>query len=172
LYSRLNNKETGCIIIIMQRLHEDDLIGHVLEQGGWKVLRFPAIAVENETHLIKTLYGTRTVRRRVGEPLHPERESLEVLNDIRAIQGEYNFSGQYQQEPAPLGGGMVKSAWFKTYKAGDEPAKFDLTFQSWDTAVKATELSDYCVCTTWGMKDKKLYQAVAQRDSNSCPLRS
>ena len=46
LYSRLNNKSTGCVILIMQRLHEDDLAGHLLEQGGWKLLRFPAIAVE------------------------------------------------------------------------------------------------------------------------------
>ncbi len=46
LYSRLNDKRTGCIIIIMQRLHEDDLVGHVLEQGGWDLLKLPAIAEE------------------------------------------------------------------------------------------------------------------------------
>jgi len=157
LYSRLNNKRTGCIIIIMQRLHEDDLVGHVLQQGEWKVLSFPAIAVEDETHILKTFYKTRTVRRRAGEALHPERESLEVLQNIRNTQGEYNFAGQYQQEPAPLGGGMVKLTWFKTYQAGEEPAKFDLIFQSWDTAVKATELSDFSACTTWGKKDNNLY---------------
>jgi predicted phage terminase large subunit-like protein len=157
LYSRLNNKKTGCIIIIMQRLHEDDLVGHVLQQGEWTTLRFPAIAVEDETHLIKTPYGSRMVRRRAGEALHPERESLEVLRNIRNIQGEYNFAGQYQQEPAPLGGGLVKLAWFKTYKVGEEPAKFELIFQSWDSAVKATELSDYSACTTWGKKDENLY---------------
>jgi hypothetical protein len=117
LYSRLNNKETGCLIIIMQRLHEDDLVGHVLQQGEWTILRFPAIAVEDETHIIKTPYGCRMVRRRAGEALHPERESLEVLRNIRSIQGEYHFAGQYQQEPAPLGGGMVKLAWFKTYNS-------------------------------------------------------
>jgi predicted phage terminase large subunit-like protein len=157
LYTRLNNKQTGCIIIIMQRLHQDDLVGHVLQQGDWKVLKFPAIAVESEMHVIKSLQGTRTVRRKLGEALHPERESLEVLGNIPSIQGEYNFSGQYQQEPAPLGGGMVKLAWFKTYKVGDEPARFDLIFQSWDTAVKATELSDYSVCTTWGKKENSLF---------------
>src|SRR3984957_1013982 len=157
LFSRLNNKDAGCIIIIMQRLHEDDLVGHVLQQGDWKVLRFPAIAVEDETHVIKTPYGTRVVRRRLGEALHPERESLETLQTIRNTQGEYNFAGQYQQEPAPLGGGMVKLEWFKTYKIDDLPAKFDLIFQSWDTAVKANELSDYSVCTTWGKKQNNLY---------------
>jgi predicted phage terminase large subunit-like protein len=157
LFSRLNNKDTGCIIIIMQRLHEDDLVGHVLQQGGWKVLRLPAIAIEDETHVIKTPYNTRTIRRRLGEALHPERESLETLQIIRNTQGEYNFAGQYQQEPAPLGGGMVKLDWFKTYKEGEQPAKFELVFQSWDTAVKANELSDYSVCTTWGMKESHLF---------------
>jgi predicted phage terminase large subunit-like protein len=158
LYSRLNDKKTGRIIIIMQRLHEDDLVGHVLEKdNGWKVLRFPAIAVEDEIHVIHNCYGTRTFQRRAGEVLHFEREPIEILEDIRRKTGEYNFSGQYQQEPAPLGGGMVKLAWFKTYKVGEEPAKFDLVFQSWDTAGKATELSNFSVCTTWGMKDNNLY---------------
>jgi predicted phage terminase large subunit-like protein len=157
LYSRLNNKQTGCIIIIMQRLHEDDLVGHVLQQGGWKLLRFPAIAVEDETHVIQNCFGTRTVRRRAGEALHPQREPLQSLQDTRDKLGEYNFAGQYQQEPAPPGGGMVKLAWFKTYKVGEEPVKFDLVFQSWDTAVKVTQLSDYSVCTTWGKKNNDLY---------------
>jgi len=157
LYSRLNSKATGCIIIIMQRLHEDDLVGHLVQQGGWKVLKFPAIAVEDETHVISTHLGPRTVQRRAGEALHPERESLDMLEITRRNSGEYNFSGQYQQEPAPLGGGMVKQDWFKTYKNGEQPASFDLVFQSWDTAVKATDLSDYSVCTTWGKKEQNLY---------------
>ena len=55
LYSRLNNKRNGCIILIMQRLHEDDLVGHVLGMEPWKVLRFPAIAEEDENHVIQTL---------------------------------------------------------------------------------------------------------------------
>ena len=57
LVSRLNDKRTGCIIIIMQRLHEDDLIGHVLDAEPWKLIRFPAIAEEDETHVIETPYS-------------------------------------------------------------------------------------------------------------------
>jgi predicted phage terminase large subunit-like protein len=157
LYSRLNDKRTGSIIIIMQRLHEDDLVGHVLEQEPWELVRLPAVAEEDETHVIESPFRTRTVRRRVGEPLHPAREPLPVLEHLRRTMGEYNFAGQYQQQPAPLGGGMVKAGWFKTYTPGDEPASFDLIFQSWDTANKSTELSDYSVCTTWGCKDLRLY---------------
>jgi predicted phage terminase large subunit-like protein len=157
LLSRLNNKRDGCIILIMQRLHEDDLVGHVLGKEPWTVIRFPAIAEEDETHVIPALYGTRQFRRRAGEALHPDREPLETLYRIREALGEYNFAGQYQQAPAPLGGGLVKADWFKTYSDLTLPAKFDMTFQSWDTANKPTELADYSVCTTWGTKEKHLY---------------
>jgi hypothetical protein len=52
LYSRLNDKQHGAIVIIMQRLHEDDLVGHVLAKEGWEVVRFPAIAEEDEVHAL------------------------------------------------------------------------------------------------------------------------
>jgi predicted phage terminase large subunit-like protein len=157
LYSRINDKQTGCIIVIMQRLHEDDLVGHVLEQEEWEHVRLPAIAEEEELHLIQTSLQTRTIRRHIGEVLHPEREPLVVLEHMRRTIGEYNFAGQYQQQPAPRGGGMVKAEWFQTYVPGEEPSKFDMVLQSWDTANKATELSDFSVCTTWGRKNRKLY---------------
>jgi predicted phage terminase large subunit-like protein len=157
LCSRLNDKRTGCIILIMQRLHGDDLVGHLEETGGWTVLRFPAIAEEDETHVIRGLFGVQTVHRLRGEALHPEREPLHVLERMRRELGEYNFSGQYQQAPAPPGGGMVKREWFKTYHHEIPPSAFESIFQSWDTANKATELSDYSVCTTWGVKNKELY---------------
>jgi phage terminase large subunit-like protein len=82
---------------------------------------------------------------------------LDTLDQIRHTIGEYNFAGQYQQSPAPLGGGMVKKEWFKFYGEKDRPESFDLVVQSWDTANKATELSDFSVCTTWGIKGKNLY---------------
>ena len=157
LYSRLNDKRNGCIVLIMQRLHEDDLVGHVLGLEPWKVIRFPAIAEEDESHVIETPYGTRLFRRRAGEALHPEREPLETLNHVRETLGEYNFAGQYQQSPAPLGGGVVKAEWFKTYSATDRPEKFEMILQSWDSANKASELSDFSVCTTWGIKEKHIY---------------
>jgi predicted phage terminase large subunit-like protein len=157
LYSRLNDKSKGCIIIIMQRLHEDDLVGHVLEQEHWEQVKLPAIAEEDEVHVIESLGRRRIVRRQIGEALHPERESVADLQHTRSTVGEYNFAAQYQQSPAPLGGGMVKAEWFKYYVTGEEPAKPDMVFQSWDTANKCTELSDYSVCTTWLRKGSKLY---------------
>src|SRR6266550_596306 len=157
LYSRLNDKRQGAIIIVMQRLHEDDLIGHVLAQEPWEVVRFPAIAEADEVHEIETIWGPQCFARRQGEPLHPEREPLDTLDRIRRTVGEYNFAGQYQQTPAPLGGGLVKAAWFKRYGEKERSERFERIVQSWDTANKATELSDFSVCTTWGIRDKNLF---------------
>src|SRR6201993_2159685 len=90
LYSRLNDKQTGAIILIMHRLHEDDLVGHVLAQEDWEVLSFPAIAEADESYVIDTIWGPRCFMRRCGEALHPEREPLETLEHIRRTLGEYN----------------------------------------------------------------------------------
>lgn len=128
-----------------------------MSYNNWRILKFPAVAEENEVHTIKTPHGTKTIKRPVGEPLHPDREPLEILLQLREVQGEYNFAGQYQQAPAPLGGGMVKTEWFKAYTETELPSPFEMILQSWDTANKPTELSDHNVCTTWGIKEKRVY---------------
>src|SRR6516162_178784 len=125
LYSRLNDKRSGAIVIIMQRLHEDDLVGHVFGQQAWEVVSFPAIAEVDEVHRIETIWEPRCFTRRPGEALHPEREPLDTLERIRRTIGEYNFAGQYQQSPAPSGGGLVKAKWFKYYTEKDRPERFE-----------------------------------------------
>jgi predicted phage terminase large subunit-like protein len=91
--------------------------------------------------------------------LHPAREPLEVLALIREQLGEYDFAGQYQQTPAPLGGGIVKREWLTrhAYAPWQLPAPFECILQSWDSAAKASELADYSVCTTWGVAAGVLY---------------
>src|SRR5215469_6166021 len=141
----------------MQRLHQDDLVGHVLERGEWDVLNFPAIAEEDEHYVIETIFGTRTVTRKAGEALHPGRESLESLRRTRENIGEYNFQSQYQQTPTPMGGAMIKTEWLRHYAPAELPTSFTYMLQSWDTANKSGELNDYSVCTTWGGYDGHLY---------------
>jgi len=157
LLSRLNNKEEGVIIIVMQRLHQDDLVGHVLEKSRWEVLSFPAIAEVEENWEIESFFGRRSFRRHTGEALHPERESVETLTAIRGTIGQYNFSSQYQQTPIPAGGAIVKTEWLRYYDPDSDLPEFSHIVQSWDTANKAGELNDYSVCTTWGVHDRHTY---------------
>ena len=158
LVSRVNDKRTGCIILIMQRLHEDDLVGHVLQRRRLEDASLASNCGSGRRAQNPKPFGRARIHiRHAGEALHPEREPLEVLQEIRQTIGEYNFAGQYQQAPAPLEGGMIKMSWFKTYKDAELPLPFEFVIQSWDTANKATELSDYSVCTTWGVSKGRLY---------------
>jgi phage terminase large subunit-like protein len=101
--------------------------------------------------------------------LHPERQPLAILDRIRRTIGEYNFAGEYQHAPAPQGGGMIKSAWFRSYAANKRPDSFGRIVQSWDTANKASELSDFSVCTTWGMRGKDLFLLHVLRERTEYP---
>ena len=156
LFTRQNNKNTSCIILVMHRLHEDDLVGHVLEQEDWEVLSLPAIAEVDQKFLVDTPWGPKPFERSAGGILHPDFESAEALAGTRATIGEYNFAGQYQQSPAPLGGGMVKEEWLKPYKANALP-NFDQIIVSCDTGSKPTELADYSAITVWGYRDPDVY---------------
>jgi predicted phage terminase large subunit-like protein len=154
LYSRLNSKTDDVIILIAQRLHIDDLIGHVLEKGGWEELSLPAIAeVPQEIEIVPGEFHHRAI----GDLLHPEREPQATLNEIKATIGSQQFSAQYQQTPVPASGNLVKWAWFKAYRDLPPRGANDRVVQSWDTASKPDELNDYSVCTTWLVKDKDYY---------------
>jgi predicted phage terminase large subunit-like protein len=156
LRSRLNNQQTGAIIIVMQRLHADDLVAHVQEHESWEVLSFPALAERDEVYSFATPYGCRRVRK-AGDILQPTLLSPTTLEIQRRSMTEYNFVAQYQQDPQPAAGIIVKREWLRFYGPAEKPDRFDQIIQSWDTANKDTELSNYSVCTTWGRKDQHLY---------------
>jgi predicted phage terminase large subunit-like protein len=155
--SRLNSQEKGAIIIVMQRLHADDLVAHVQEHESWDVLSFPAIAEKDETYNVWTPYGRRRIHRKTGEILQPSRLSPTTLEIQRRGMTEYNFVAQYLQDPQPPSGIIVKREWLKSYGPDDLPKQFDQILQSWDTANKDTELSNFSVCTTWGLKERYLF---------------
>jgi len=154
LYSRLDDKRTGAIIVIQQRVHEDDLAGRLIEQGGWFHLNLPAIAEEEERVPIGE---GRTILRRPGDILHPERESKEDLENLKRDMGSYTFAGQYQQSPVPIGGGLVKAHWLQTYDELPPREEGDFIVQSWDTALTAEASSDYSACLTIMRKGKTHY---------------
>ena len=146
LASRLNDKETGAIITVMQRLHQHDLAGMMIESGGWDQLSLPAIAPENE---VIPLGRGRIHVRGEGDVLHPAREPRRVLDEIKALMGSMDFEAQYQQQPLPATGNIVKADWLRTYPAGFEPLSLPgKIVQSWDTATKDGVLNDWSVCIT------------------------
>jgi predicted phage terminase large subunit-like protein len=147
LLSRLDDKRTGAIVVVMQRVHIDDLTGFLLAQSDdWHVLTLPAIAYSDE--VIQT-WGEHSHFRRAREVLSPEREPLCVLSDLKVQIGSDAFSAQYQQEPAPPGGAMVKRDWIVRYNDLPPYSEQLFTLQSWDTANKGGPENDWSVCTTW-----------------------
>jgi len=167
LYSRLDNKSKDIIILIMQRLHMDDLAGHVLEKEKWIHLNLPAIAEEAQRILIgeDQFYDWKK-----GELLHAERESMETLENIKNTIGTFNFSAQYLQSPIPIEGNLLKWEWFEVYPAPSQKERNDQVVQSWDTASKAGELNDFSVCTTWLVKGNHYYLLHVLRERLEFPF--
>ena len=157
LRSRLNSQEQGAVIVIMQRLHADDLVAHLQQTETWDVLSFPAMAEKDERYELMTPYGRRLIHRKAGVVLHSALLSASALDNLRHTMTEYNFAAQYQQDPQPPSGLIVQRSWLKFYNEKDKPDPFDQIVQSWDTASKVTELADYSVCTTWGVKGPRMY---------------
>ena len=156
LLTRLNDKQNGVIIVIMQRLHENDLIGHILETDphGWVHLDLPAIAQEPQRIQI----GDNAFHdRQVGDVLHPAREPLWVLEQQKLLMGSAAFSAQYLQRPVPATGDIVKKDWFKRYDRVPSIEPSDQVVLSLDTANKAGPRNDPSVCTTWLIKEKQYY---------------
>jgi predicted phage terminase large subunit-like protein len=154
IFTRLNNKATGAIVIIMQRLHQDDLVGHVLDKDDWELVSIPAIEVEDRDYRIGESPDD-VYHRLAGEILHPEREGREELERIRRMLGSLTFSAQYQQAPVAPEGNIVRRDWIRTYTTA--PMSFDLRIASWDTASTLGDNSDYSVGTVWGAKGLDFY---------------
>lgn len=153
LFTRLDDKRKGAIVIVMQRLHLFDLVGHVLDKGDWEVLSLPAVADEEERVPIS---DNRLHLRRVGELLHPEREGQDVLDDLRRSMGANSFAAQYGQRPVPLEGNIFRRGTFKFYDCLPH-STVGRTVQSWDTAQSGVSTADYSVCTTWRVYDQQYY---------------
>jgi len=138
----------------MQRLHQNDLAGELLERGGWCELRLPAVSCDED---LIPIGGGRLYRRPAGAVLHPLRQSIETLNAVKMEIGSTAFAAQYLQDPVPAEGNIVKVDWLRTY----DPALVDTSqgkiVQSWDTAMKVEERHDWSVCITALVRRREVY---------------
>jgi predicted phage terminase large subunit-like protein len=152
--TRLNDPQKSAIVIIMQRLHEHDLSGHVLNQDrGYEHLLIPMHF--DPTRSKVTCIGWMDPRTEAGELMHPERFTAEVVAQIEKDIGSYAAAGQLEQRPAPPEGGILKSGWFKFY--GELPEQFDKEIQSWDLAFKGLKTSNFVAGQAWGKKGANCY---------------
>jgi len=152
--TRLDNSVKAAIVAIQQRLHEDDVAGHMIACGEYYHLNLPAIAVEEQRIPI----GPGKIHiRRPGDVLFPQLYPLERLESLRRNGGEQFFSGQYQQSPVPPGGNRLNWSHWGTYDQLPKRHELELVVQSWDTGMTADPESDYSACTTWGCREGEWY---------------
>lgn len=144
--SRLDNRKTGRIILVQQRLHVNDIAGFVIETGKWEHLNLPLIATKNETFDIG--FG-EVHHRKVNDLLHPGRIDLDSLEELQSTMSSFEFSAQYQQDPVAIKGGIFPTDKFKTYDRLPQRMTESMIVQSWDCASGETQSHDYSVCTTW-----------------------
>lgn len=137
LESRKNSKDTP-IILIMQRLHQEDLAGWLLNGGNgekWEHIMLPALRDD-------------------GTALWPEKHDVETLKRMEA-SNRFVFAGQYQQRPTVQGGNIMRGDWFQLYDVAPR-IKYRAIYA--DTAQKTAEHNDYSVFEEWGLgEDGKIY---------------
>lgn len=160
LLSRLDDKKKSVLILVMQRLHVNDLTGFIEASSNYHKLSLPAIATKYEEVRIseKEVYC-----REEGEPLHPEREDLAVLHGIRDDVGTHNFMSQYQQSPETPEGGIFKHKWLKFI---DNPPAFrrdGYWFVSVDAASSTSETADYSAITLMYADERGYFVIHAER---------
>ncbi len=161
--NRLNDLRTGVRILMMQRLRQNDLAGHVLKGGGWDHLKLPSEFVPEKRCF--TSIGWQDPRTYKGELLFPEKFPAEQLQEERRRMGSSGYAAQHQQEPTPDGGGAFKKQWFKYYqRVGEWVELFDggervrrimfsdlWIFVTADLALSLRDEACYTVIATWGV---------------------
>jgi len=149
IFNRQDNLKTGVIILVMQRLGQADMTGHLLARGGYRHIRIPLVAEQRETY---RLYGEKLKVREPGELMHAARADEKELKDLR--YDESIFQCQYQQNPVPRAGAIFVSSMFKYYK---ERGRESFRFQSWDVASSTSAGADFSVCHTWDVIGDDFY---------------
>jgi len=155
--TRLNDPKTGSQVIVMQRVHQKDLSGHVLAKGGWEHLMLPMEYEPSRRCVVRRIVGGAEIvtlpdpRQVEGELLCPGRMGPEEVARFQQDLGARGYAGQYQQRPEPAAGGLFKRAWWQRYdletmrQAGLRPM---LTVV--DSAFKEGASTDFSVAHTWG----------------------
>ena len=144
MQTRLNDPKTGSFIIIMQRVHENDLTGHVLanEHDDWDHLCLPARYEQDHPYQTKSSLGFKDIRTQENELLWPDRIDDKTLQSLERSLGVYASAGQLQQRPMPKGGGILREEWWQPWDKKNLP-NVEYVLQSYDTAFSTKEKTSY-----------------------------
>jgi predicted phage terminase large subunit-like protein len=159
-HNRLNDKINGVIIVIMQRLHQNDMTGFLLEQPGWEHIKLPVQFEEKKTYIMGNF--SKTVEE--NEILHPEHMGQVEIDREKHVARNYNFSGQFMQNPAPTGGGEFRQQWLQFYKGKLQPTTMNIYIMV-DPANSKRKTSDYSAFVVLGLgSDDNIYLLDMVRD--------
>jgi predicted phage terminase large subunit-like protein len=150
--SRFDDPKKGVLIVIAQRMHQDDLIGRLRAEGGFEVLEMPGEGVVAQSF---DLGDGQTWDFKPGDILYPDKFNRQALDQLKLDLGERGYSAQVLQRPSPPGGAIFKLHHFQRYD--DAPPRYEKIIQSWDPASTEEEYSSWTVCTTWGVRKRNLY---------------
>lgn len=147
--SRLNDPETDAIIVIMQRLHQEDVAGAILERPelGYVHLCIPMLG--DGIQRAPTASGWIDTREE-GEPMFPSRFGPKWWAQTKGGMSPYVWSGQYQQNPVPSNDGFFVRDWFNRYDKADLPSVLNYYLTS-DHAPGGKAKSDFNVFRVWGV---------------------
>ncbi len=152
LMTRFDKPAEGAMVVVQQRLHQDDLIGRLRDEGGWEYLDMPGECMQRRTF---DLGDGETWDFKPGDLLFPERFDRVALKQMFWDLGEAAYNAQILQRPGASGGTLFKLKHFPRYET--LPARFEAIVQSWDPAIVDNETAAFTVCTTWGIVGRRLY---------------
>ena len=156
LQTRLNNPRKGAFIIIMQRLHENDLSGYVLSEGlGYIHLCLPAEAPERVT--VSFPKSGKTIVREEGDIRNPGRFDKAVLSGLKKSLGSLQYAGQFQQIPAPAEGVIFKREWMNNPFQTKSLPYLSVIIQTWDMAFTKSEGSAKVAGLVLGRAGSRIY---------------
>jgi predicted phage terminase large subunit-like protein len=167
VHTRFDDPKNGQIIVVAQRLHAEDLPGHLIETGGWETLILPAFNPQQQDYEI--VANGLKARFDTGRILQPSRHDAKDLAQLKNEMGQHDFEAQFNQCPIPPGGAIFKNIWVKRYEKRPGPEKVEAVIQSWDTAYEGDETNSYTVCTTWAKCPDGYYLLDVWRDRPGFP---
>ena len=159
--TRLTNPKRSAIVVIMQRLHEEDVSGVILDKKlGYDHIMLPMRY--DETRHCVTMLGVEDPRTVDGELLFPARFPEDVVDRDERVMGPYATAGQFQQQPTPRGGGVIKAEWWQLWESNGWPP-IEYVIASLDTAYTTKQENDYSALTVWGVFSSDTSVAVANK---------